>query len=1033
MSLTKASLDNPYGVIALSLVVVALGIFAFFRTPTDLFPDSAPPQVAVIIVESGASADDIADKITQVVEKEINTITGVKRIRSTSRDEVASIVPEFYYTKSIGDAVSDVQSVIARIRAKLPKDIREPMLYKITDATRPLLTIAISAKTNSPKDLTTVRLLAENELKDAFLRVPGVGDVDTFGANEPEVQILVDRDKLNAFGITIEQVLAQVQKQNVAAPAGTVYTQKGEYLVRVQGQFGSLDQIRDLPITRTSAGRVLLKNVAEVKLTQHEPRSGYIGNSRKAVAINIMRPDGGKTVWAIKNVKKELKKLKKRYPDILFEITNDQQPIIDVNVQGMRSSVYQSVFLTVLVILIFLADARAAFAISLSIPIAFLAALVVLWFSPYTLNMVTLSGVIIAIGMVVDASIVVLENIYRRHKEQPDTPVRDVVLSASNEIFHGVLAGALTTVVVLIPVIFTGGYTQQIMRPLNMMITATILASLVAAFTIVPLVASKILGKPVPRFLSFVNNFLKPFTRWMDRRTEDVVRISAILLRHKKKTIFFALFFFIFTMKVVKPLNGQELMPPMDTGIGIIKFDTPTYYSPEQVMKVAETVGKMVRKTTEGLKWISTVNGSEPGQISFGSGGATAQSVVMTITMVNRKKRKLTIWDMEKRWRAGLRKIDGVRTFSVTEYGATPLSTTKAPLDLVISGPDIHILNRLADEVIAKLHGVKGLTDVRRSWYIDKEEQNIIVDPDLARFYGLTPQDIANTTKIAVKGVATSQMRLHGALDIPILVKYRHEHINELHKLEDIILPTKKRNIPLRTVAKISTVKNPPFTTHENLLNTIDVTGINTDLTIKQVGMQAMAQLKSLTLPNGYSINVSGTLENMKTGGKEMGGALMIGIVMLYILLVWMFKSFLHPFTIMTSILIAVAAAMWGLLLFDKPMCKPAMMGMILLAGTVVNNAILLLDFIIKARKKGVPKDEAIIQSVRVRFRPIVMTAVSTALGLTPLVFEMAVGMERMSPLGVVAAVGLLVGIFGSVWIYPCVYSLFDSMAEKLN
>jgi len=787
-----------------------------------------------------------------------------------------------------------------------------------------------------------------------------------------------------------------------------------------------------LPIVRNNNGNVLIKNVAEVKLTEHEPRSGYIGNGKETIAVNVMRPDGGKTVWAIKNVKKELKKLRKRYPDLCFEITNDQQPIININVQGMRSSVYQSVILTVLVILIFLADTRAAFAVSLSIPMAFLTALVILWFSPYTLNMVTLSGVIIAIRMVVDASIVVLENIYRRHKEQPETPVKEVVLSASDEIFHGVLAGALTTVVVLVPVMFSGGYTQQIMRPLNLMITSTILASLVAAFTIVPLVASRILGKPVPKFLFFINNFLSPFPRWMDNFTEKIVSITALFLRHKKKTIFFTLLFCVFTMRVVKPLNGQELMPPMDTGIGIIKLDTPTHFSPKQVMEVAKRVSNMVEKNTEGLKWISTVIGSEPGQISFGSGGATAQSIVMTITLTNRKLRKATIWDLEKIWRAKLRKIPGVRTFSVTEYGATPLSTTKAPLDIVISGTNVKILDRLANDVMKKLKEVKGLTDVRRSWYIDKKEKNIIIDSDIARHYGLTAESIALTTKLAVKGISASKMRLRGALDIPILVKYRQGQINELQKPEEITLQAKQRKIPLRSVARISTVVNPPFSTHEDLLNTIDVTGINTDLTIKQVGEQVVSKLKNIKTPNGYTIKLSGTLENMKRGGKEMGNALIIGIVLLYILLVWMFKSFLHPFTIMSSILVAVAAAMWGLLLFDKPMCKPAMMGLILLAGTVVNNAILLLDFILRARKNGVPKDEAIIQSVRVRFRPIVMTAVSTALGLTPLVFEMAVGMERMSPLGVVAAVGLLAGIFGSVWFYPCVYSLFDSISEKV-
>lgn len=1033
MSLTRASVNNPYGIIALSLVVVALGSFAFFRTPTDLFPDTAPPQVSVITIQPGASSGDVADKITQLIEKELNTISGLKRIRSTSRDEASVVTAEFLYSKKIGEAVTDVQSVVARVESQLPSDAMSPRIYRITDATKALLTLALSPKAGSPKNLSTIRLLAENQIMDDFLRVSGVGDVDVFGAHKPEVQVWVDRDKLAAYGIPITQVLAEISKQNVSAPAGTIYTDAGEYLIRVLGEFSNLEALKKLPLKRSESGRVLLKDVASVALGVQEPRSGYFGNGKGAIAVNLMRPEGGQTVRAIHNVKKELKKLRLRYPDIDFEITNDQQPTIDANVRGMRASVYQAVLLTIFIILVFLADARAAFAISLSIPLAFLSALVVLWFSPYTLNMVTLSGVIIAVGMVVDASIVVLEIIYRKHKEQPGEPIRKVAVEGAEEIFHGVAAGVFTTVVVLVPVMFAGGYTEQTMRPLNMMITATILSSLVAAFTIVPLVAIRLLSRPEPRILAGITKLLMPFTRWMDRRTENIADFAGWLLKHRTVGLLVAIPFIVFTMRVVKPLNGGELMPKMDTGIGIVKFDTPTQYSPAQVVAVTEKVEEMVRETSEGLKWVSTKIGSEPGQTSFGGGGETAQAVALTITLEDRKHRKATIWEIENRWREGLRKIDGVRTFSVTEYGATPLSTSKAPLDILISGPDPIVLDRLADQVVGRLKGVKGLTDVRRSWYIDKPEKNIEVDPDLARLYGVSPADVAQLVKTAVKGVPAGAMRLKGSLDVPIRVQYDAEQINSLSALQDVLLPTPKGTVPLRSMATVSSRKSAPFITRENLSNTIDITGIPDGLTIAQVGGQVKKKLQGLKLPADYGIELSGTLASMKAGSSAMGNALKIGVVLLYILLVWMYKSFVHPLTIMLSILVPIAAGMWGLFLFHKPMCNPAMMGMILLAGTVVNNAILLLDFILKARAGGLSKDEAIMQAVRMRFRPIVMTATSTALGLAPLVFEMAVGMERMSPLGIVAAFGLIMGIFSSTLIYPVIYSLADSAAEKFK
>jgi outer membrane protein TolC len=446
-------------------------------------------------------------------------------------------------------------------------------------------------------------------------------------------------------------------------------------------------------------------------------------------------------------------------------------------------------------------------------------------------------------------------------------------------------------------------------------------------------------------------------------------------------------------------------------------------------MQTAREVEAMIRANGEGIEWISTRIGSEPGQTSFGGGGETAQTVSMAITLVPRTERRASIWDMQKRWREGLLAIDGVHSFDVTEYGATPLSTSKAPLNLVIAGPDPKVLDGLADEVVALLEGVKGLTDVRRSWHLDKPEQVVAVDPDLARLHGLNPADVARTLKTAVKGAPASAMRLAGALDVPILVRYLPAQVGRLADLRDVLLPAPGGTVPLRALARVDTVYGAPFVTRENLVNTIDVTGINSGLTIAQVGAQVRERLQRLQLPASYEIKVSDSLEDMRQGGKEMGGALLIGVVLLYILLVWMYKSFVHPLTIMLSILIPVAAGMWGLLLFRKPLCQPAMMGLILLGGTVVNNAILLLDHILLARAGGASKDDAILEAVRLRFRPIVMTAASTAIGLSPLVFEMAVGMERMSPLGIVASIGLLVGIFGSTLLYPVIYSLADSAA----
>jgi len=1027
MNLTRFSLKHPYAIVALVLLVAALGAFAFFRTPTDLFPNTVPPQVVVVTVEPGAAASDVADKITQVIEKELNTLSGLKKVTSTSRDEVSSINAEFYYSKPLGEAVVDVQSAISRIRPELPTDILEPRIYRISNATRPLLTLALSPKPGGAKTLSEIRLLAENQIEDEILNLPGIADVDVFGAHQPEVKVHVRRDRLTANGVSLSELIAVLSRQNVTAPAGHIYSSDNEYLVTVAGEFPDLRSIRQLPIRQSGHGYLRVGDVAQVELGEQRPHSIYHGNGTRAIAINVLRPENGPTVAAIKTFKAFLPKLEAQFPDINFQIADDQQPIIDVNVHGMRQSLVQATILTVLIIFVFLADVRAAIVVSVSIPLAFLSSLVVLWFSPYTLNMVTLSGLIIAVGMVVDASVVVLENIYRHYRAM-DKP--DALLAArkgAEEVALAITAGMLTTVTVLVPVMFPGGYTQQVMRPLNMMISSTLVASLLVALTVIPLMASRLLARPHLR-RNIIERLFGYTDRGVGRLATFYLGILRRALRWRVVTLLLAGAFFVITMRTVPPLIGGELMTPMDTGIALISFDTPTDYSPARVEGVLDRVEKMIYQQP-GVLMVSSVVGSEPGEVSFGGGGATTQSAKLTIHLVDRMHRAQTIWQIEDKWREALRKMPGVRTYRVTEYGATPLSTTKAPLDVIISGPDPTVLSRLADQCLARLKGLPGLVDVRRSWYFDKPEQRVIVDPELARLYGTSPSETARDLKVAVKGVRPTSMRLKGFLDIPINVQYANEDLHTPRQLQQAYVATRYGPMPLRAFASVQTRHDQPFVTRERLRNTIDITGVNRIYTIGQVAKMAAMRLKTLEVPEGYSIETSGTITDMKVGKHEMGKAILLGLVLLYMLLLAMFQSFRHPLTIMAAIPLAIAGAMWGLLLFDKPMCKPATMGLILLGGTIVNNSILLLDFIIRARREGMPRDEAIMQSVRLRIRPILMTTVSTIVGLTPLIFEMAVGLERMSPLGVVAASGLLVGTFLTMIVIPVVYSGIDSLS----
>ncbi|MCA1786572.1 MAG: efflux RND transporter permease subunit, partial [Desulfobacteraceae bacterium] len=691
-----------------------------------------------------------------------------------------------------------------------------------------------------------------------------------------------------------------------------------EYLVRTAGEFKNLSEIRQLPIRRPGRGLLRIADVAEVELTEQEPRSAYHGNGKPAIALGIIKPEGGNTVAAINRVKSFLPELTALYPDIAFELTQDQQPLIDINMHGMVLSIIQAVIFTVAVIFFFLADTRAALVAGITIPLSFLFTLAVLWFTPYTLNMVTLSGLIVATGMVVDASVVALENIYRHYqadkgpdgkdgqpdaKTAADTGVREIALA--------ITAGMLTTVAVLVPIIFIYGYAGRTIGRMSLTISLTMVASLVLALTLVPLLTSKVLGRKQEK-----KNIAERVASRVDVGVGFVRRFFVFILksalRWRVVTLILAAAFFVVTVRTIPPIIGGDLMPPMDTGIAIVEFDLPATDDIGQVKKTLNRVEEEIIYAQPGIEKVSSVIGSEPGAISFGTGGATVQSATITVELVDRTRREKSIWEIQENWREKLRQVPGIKSFRVSEYGATPMATTKAPVDIIISGPDDKILSRLADQTMERLQGVRGLTDVRRSWHFDQKQVDVTVDPALARMYGTSPEEVSRQVSAAVQGVPATSMRLADFLDIPIRVQYSRSDRNSLSALEHAYVGSDFGPIPLRAMAEVKTHTQRPFITREDLQATIDVTGVNHDISIAQVTGMAQEALAGLELPGGYSMEFAGSASDMESTQKLLLQALVIGIILLYFLLLAMFGSFAHPITIMVAIPLAVAGSMWG-------------------------------------------------------------------------------------------------------------------------
>ncbi|HNV70909.1 MAG TPA: efflux RND transporter permease subunit, partial [Candidatus Ozemobacteraceae bacterium] len=771
---------KPVYVIVFWLGVIAFGVMGYLEVPRDLFPDTMPPQVAVVTVMRGASAEDVNRLVTSIVDREIKGLTGLKKVTATSKDEISSINAEFEYGKNLGEAVNDVLTAVSRARRQLPVGVEEPQLFRITEANRPLLTLSIRPRDSQQHNIIEVRQVVENDLKELLLRLPGIGRVDVFGAHEAEVSVRVNHARLREYDLSIDNVVAILAASNLSVPGGYQETARGEVLVRTVAEAQRPSDLARLPIRVVKGGVLTLGDIASISLAMKNPRSLYHGDGEPAVALNVLKPEGGNSLEGILAVKSALPVLERKYPHLQFSVTTDQQPIIDKNFAGMTGSLFSAVWLTMLVVLVLLLEWRTALIVGVSIPLSFLTTFAFLLFSGYTLNMVTLSGLIIAVGMVVDASIVVVENVLRRL--QGGEPGPQAVTAGTREVLFSIFGGTLTTVVVLVPLMFTGGYVQQTMRPLSLTISTTLIGSFVAAVTAVPLLLRWFFAgttrdeaaaescwhhRLTSPIVALVNGFL-------DAITEAYLWLLRLALYLRVFVLLASVAAFVLTVNLAMPLVGMELMPRMDTGLLTIRLDLPTALSWRQCREVLQRV-EMVLKREPQVRHISSVMGAEPGQISFGAGGQLLQQVEMQVTLTTRDQRTTTIWEIMERWRGELAAIPEIVSAAVIEYGATPVSTTRAPIDVMITGRDPRVLDRLGRELLTRLKTIKGLRDLRPNWTCTKLERMYHPHLSVALQAGLSPKRLGELLQVAFSGRVVTKLKMEGFLDLPIRLDLGHE------------------------------------------------------------------------------------------------------------------------------------------------------------------------------------------------------------------------------------------------------------------
>lgn len=1027
MTLPEFSLTNRYTIYALTIAALIFGMLAYVSLPIQLFPETAPPLVNILTSYPGGAAADVADLVSDPIEQEAAGLESVYKVSSTSQDGLSLVAVEFNYDQAVDLAAVDAQNAISRIRDKLPREIGEPQVLKFSTSDRPVLTMGLRAA-----DMVDVRRLAGDVLAPELQRVSGVALVDVFGGYQPEVSVQIDRDRMEAYHLTLPLVVNGIRNHNVSLPAGQIRSAGRQYTFRVDEQSQTLQDIARIPISLANGKRVLLRDIAEIRLSAAEDQSRFRVNGKSAIAMQIFKQDDANTVEVVERIQKKMIEIRQRYP--MLEIIEGEESASFTRqvVDNMLGSVWQALLLAAIIIFFFLGSIKRGLVVAFSMPLSFLLTFAGMKLIGIEVNMVTLTAIILAVGMVVDGSVVMLENITRRYQEENLTPFK-AALEGAKEIQFAIIAGNATTLTVLVPLLFLYGFVGKTFGPLAATLMIAFVSSLVVALTFVPLLTQMITGKN-QRWEKWAEKLANPWNQGMDYLRRGYIWLLERSLRRRGLVLLNALLLFVIGLIILR-YQGMELLPKMDGGSSFVTVETPSGSSLDETEAVMREVEKIILSEPEVVR-ITNQMGFEPGMHSFGGGGVQGSTQgYLSITFTPRTERKESIWDIQERLRQKLAQVPNVQNLVVRESGSTAKATTASSIIVSIKGEDPLVLDTLGQEVLQIVREVPGVVNPYRSWRSDQRNIALTLNTGRSLEIGLGPAQAAAQLTQSLDGMPAGIFRGESGDDTPIRVRYAPDFRSRKSDAFAVrtVSQTDGRILPMGALLNDREIHVQGLVTRENLQPTLDVLALHQDRPINFVTADVQKAVSQIEAPAGYQIELQGEEKDMAESRGELLGAMGIALLAVYLLLVAQFRSFLHPLTVMASIPLSLVGVSVALFIAGKPVSMPVLVGLILLIGIVVNNSIILIDFIHQRREQGSGRSSAIVESVSIRFRPIMMTSLSTIAGMIPLALEWALGAERFSPLAVAVIGGMTASTFLTMIVIPVLYDGFDALSFKLK
>jgi hydrophobe/amphiphile efflux-1 (HAE1) family protein len=1020
---------RPIGTMMLASVVLVLGGFYLSRLPLDLLPSIVYPQVRAGLTYPGVDPEVLEEIVAKPLETALAVTEGVTRIETDISEGRVGVNLHFEYGTNIDLALQDASKNLDRVRAQLPQDANPPTIFKFDPSQIPVYEVAFSSST---RDLIDLRRWVEDRLRPQLLTIQGVASVDVTGGLVREVQVVLDQERLRSYGLSVSQVIDALRAGNQDVAAGRVQSETRELVGKTAGRFRSVGDIQNLVIPLRDGSRIPLSEIAAIDDTNREQRLFVRLDGVPAVRLTIRKQPDANTVAVADGVDTKLRQLQQSsfFPDdVQYRTTENQAGFIRNSVRSVSNAAVAGALLAMLVVLLFLGSLRKTFIIGLGIPLAILATFVMMGIGGLTLNIMSLGGLALGVGLLIDNSIVMLENIFRRHQEQGGDP-EESAHEGAGEVQTAVFAATSTNLAAVIPFLLISGLSALLFRELILTISFAIVASLTVALTLVPMLSAQ-LAKV--RFSSGVGRTraLRGFNALIDALRRGYRRFAPHALRFRWVVLAGACAAFLGIFQLTDRL-GNEFLPQVDDGGVAVMINLPPGTAPQETNRIALEIERMARE----MPHVEHVFASAGGMFF---GGSTAEmggrgSVNVRLASSSQRSMSADEWVRQMQAQINERGFAGARIF----VRPPRIPTAGSDVALTIQGDNLHELQRVADEVMARVRDVPGLEGVQPSIEEASPTVAIELDRERAAYLGLNVAAVGQTLRTALDGTIATRYT-EGNREFDVRVMLPRERFTSPEELESVALfPGVAGGAPiyLRDVARVYSTLGPTSIQRENQNRILRITGdvISEIATVGEVNNSIRARLADLSLPDGYGIIYGGEEEAIRENNQQLLIVVLLSIFLVFVVLAVQYESLINPFVILLAIPLSLVGVGLGLWLTGTPLSAPVLLGVILLAGIVVNNAILLVEYVEQNRReRGMPMLEAVVDAGAVRLRPILMTTLTTMFGMMPLALGLGEGSELMRPLAIAMVGGLSLSMLLTLVVVPCAYVIFNRGGENLH